>query len=262
MKIKRIIGFVLLVLVLFAAGGYLLVSGRTFQDRTFDYKGKVIYRGFIDDQLFGNMEVELLMQYPYLLERNYKVSWSGVDSATGNVVAFKEDDPRFKILTSYYVTDMSKGMVVKIDTSQVAPVVLGNFPVSEKKDGILFMPELNGMEGHLEEFRYLRDTIINAVRNKIIVDTIPRDVGNGVTLEKTEVFASTRLKEFPLKLSTFLSDKFEGWVYYIKFWSRKGPLTTSSSFEFSLIDGFSKSEQKLMDKMISLTQRELSRKKK
>ncbi|MGO4292788.1 hypothetical protein [Chitinophaga sp. RAB17] len=240
-------------------GIFISLSCNEKQHNAFPFRGKIIAKAIINGKAWPDLEQIFYLQGPYLIERNYNITWSGLDSTSGKVISYAPDDARYKTLTGYSVTDMSKKIVLQYDTASAKPSILARFPLSEKKDGYLFLTELKELQNNLEDFVYTGDTTIEHIHLKILTDSIPSIQENGVTIEKMVAYLNPNIKNFPVKVSSFLDKKFDGWVSCISIDGKKDSVTSNTTFEVSYQSEINKEEQRLLDKFIKLTKENISK---
>lgn len=230
-------------------------------------KGKVTMTGSIDgqslDQMFGGTPTVYVCG-TFLIEYNTSIHFSGMDSATGKVVQFKPDDPRYKELTSYSVTDLISGTVSQFNKNLDSPQILASYPLSQKKEGYLIaaQKEIDILKDGVKRFHFVKDTIIDQVKYKILEDTASRKQGRA-TIQKSVAYLNPAIKNFPVKLSTFLDNKFGGWVNKVTLFAydsatnRKQIVTIEQKFDPNL----DSSEIKTIELLARLTKERLASKK-
>lgn len=180
-------------------------------------KGKVVMTVNVDGQSIDHLMGGPTIVYIYgtfLIEYTISIHFSGIDSATGNVIQYRPEDPRYRELTGYSVTDLATETVTQFNKNLDSPELMASFPLSQKKIGYLLVAqkEVDFLKDAVARFHYVKDTVIGHVAYKILEDTVSRTIPGQGIIQKSIAYLNPAVKNFPVKLSTFLDEKFGGWV--------------------------------------------------
>lgn len=127
-----------------------------------------------------------------------------------------------KSITGYSLSNFKDSTCTLFDTDTVHVIFKSVVPIADKKLGLHFKNDSNLIIGDLNDFVFLKDTVINQNSYKLLVYN-SKKMSPGNKLKKIILYSNNNLKDFPFHpISKTLDDKFGGVIDKMLLFSEDG----------------------------------------
>lgn len=150
----------------------------------------------------------------YILEP--KITFEEFTSSTYNkdgTVTTDENIRKNERLDGYILNNLNDSTCIIFDKNAVKPVFKSIIPFSKKTGGLVLVKNLKEVKDYLEDFAFLKDTIINKVAYKIFACDLKTAKQKMQGFKKIILYSNSSLKGFPYHpISKTLDEKFGGLI--------------------------------------------------